>query len=76
MQWEHKGVTYHIQIEALGPFVLASARAPQIGPFVRVNPFSALGRSEEEALDLLRQQIEFEYRKVPVARVTVSEDRG
>ncbi|RPI29477.1 MAG: hypothetical protein EHM61_01440 [Acidobacteria bacterium] len=67
MEWEFKGIRFDIETEALGPFVLASARAPQIGPFVRVKPFSSLGRSEEEALDLLKRQVEFEFRKLPTA---------
>jgi hypothetical protein len=65
MEWEHKGVKFSIRTEALGPFVLASARAPQEGMFVRVRPFSALGKDEEEALDLLKQQIRSEFRRVP-----------
>jgi hypothetical protein len=76
MEWEHKGVVYNIETEALGPFVLASARAPQIGPFVRVQPFSALGRSEDEALRFLKQQIEFEFRKVPAARTVPAGETG
>jgi len=67
MQWEHKGIQFTIETEPQGDlFVLASARAPGIGPFVRVRPFSALGRSEEEALDKLKDQIRAEYRRVPV----------
>jgi len=67
MDWEFKGLKFQVKTEALGPFWLASARVPTIGPFVRVRPFSSLGRSEEEALDLLKRQIEFEYRKLPTA---------
>lgn len=65
MEWEHKGIRFSIETEPLGSFVLASARAPQVGPYVRVRPFSALGRSEEEALVMLKEQIRFQYRKVP-----------
>lgn len=67
MEWEYKGIRFEIRTETLGPFVLASACAPHIGRFVRVRPFSALGRSEEEALEMLKQQVEFEYRKLPTA---------
>ncbi len=65
MDWEYKGLRFRLKTEALGPFWLASARVPGIGPFVRVRPFSSLGRSEEEALALLKRQIEFEFRKLP-----------
>ncbi|HLV00275.1 MAG TPA: hypothetical protein VKZ59_03355 [Acidobacteriota bacterium] len=65
MDWEHKGVKFTITIEKAGTFVLASARAPREGIFVRVRPFSALGKSEEEALELLQQQIKMEFRRVP-----------
>jgi len=64
-RWEHKGVTFTITTRPVGPLVLASARAPQSGMFQRVRPFSAIGRSEEEAVRLLKFQIETEYRKVP-----------
>ena len=65
MEWEHKGITYKISTQELGALVLASARAPQEGPFIRVRPFSAIGTSEEEALELLKKQIRQKYRKVP-----------
>ncbi|GAB4255303.1 MAG: hypothetical protein Kow00109_30390 [Acidobacteriota bacterium] len=65
MEWDYKGIRFTITTEQAGPFILASARAPKEGPFVRVRPFSALGRSEEEALELLKSQITFEYRRVP-----------
>ncbi len=67
MEWEFRGLKFQLKTEALGPFCLASARVPSIGPFVRVRPFSSLGRSEEEALDLLKRQIQLEYRKLPAA---------
>jgi len=67
MDWEFKGLRFHLKTEALGPFWLASARVPNIGAFVRIRPFSSLGRSEEEALELLKRQIEFEFRKLPAA---------
>jgi hypothetical protein len=67
MDWEFKGLKFQVKTEALGAFWLASARVPSVGAFVRVRPFSSLGRSEEEALQLLKRQIEFEFRKLPVA---------
>lgn len=67
MEWEFKGLRFQLTTEQLGPFWLASARVPSIGPFVRVRPFSSLGRSEDEAVNLLKRQIEFEYRKLPAA---------
>lgn len=65
MQWECKGLLFTISMEPLGPFFLASARVPKEGMFVRVRPFSALGRTEEEAAEMLKEQIRFEYRRVP-----------
>ncbi len=65
MHWDHKGIQFHIDTEPMGAFVLASARVPREGMFVRVRPFSALGRDEEQAVRLLQQQIELEYRRVP-----------
>ncbi len=65
MQWTHKGIEFAITTEDLGPFVLASARVPREGMFVRVRPFSALGRTEDQAISMLKSQIEFEYRRVP-----------
>ena len=65
MQWTHKGLTFEIQLQQLGPLVLASSPSESEGPFVRRRPFSALGCSEEEAVELLKNQIDFQYRKVP-----------
>lgn len=65
MQWEHKGVKFTIETEKAGIFVLASARTLREGIFVRVRPFSALGKSEEEALELLKKQIQTEFRRLP-----------
>ncbi len=65
MEWQHKGIQFQITFEKMGPLVLASARAPRQGMFVRVRPFSAIGRTQEEALELLRSQIRMEYRRVP-----------
>jgi len=67
MDWDFKGLRFELKTERLGPFWLASARVPNIGPFVRIRPFSSLGKSEEEALDLLKRQIELEFRKLPAA---------
>lgn len=65
MEWEHKGIRFMIELEPLGVFFLASAKVPKEGMFVRVRPFSALGKSEEEALQMLRDQIRMEYRRLP-----------
>ena len=65
MDWEHKGITFSIQAQKMGPLVMASARTSKEGMFIRVRPFSAIGKSEEEALSLLKEQIRYEYRKVP-----------
>jgi len=65
MEWEHKGITFSITTLPLGALVMASARAPREGPYVRVRPFSALGTSEEEALERLKNQIRQTYRRVP-----------
>lgn len=65
MDWEHKGVKFTITTEKAGSFTMASARTPREGIFVRVRPFSALGKSEEEALELLKQQIKMEFRRLP-----------
>lgn len=67
MNWEYKGLTFEIRIEPMGPLCMASARVPQEGPFVRVRPFSAIGRSQEEAVRLLKEQVALEYRKLPEA---------
>lgn len=68
MDWEFKGVRFTVETEELGPFVLASARAPRVSAYVRVKPFSALGRDREQAIQLLKEHIAFEFRKVPEAR--------
>jgi hypothetical protein len=65
MEWEHKGIRFDITLEALGPFTMAAARVPRVGAYMRVKPFSVVARSEEAALDLLKRQIKFEFRKVP-----------
>lgn len=65
MEWEHKGVRFTITIEPVGPLVMASARAPKEGMFVRVRPYSAIGHDEQEAVDLLKAQIELDMKKVP-----------
>lgn len=67
MEWEHKGIRFIIAVEPMGALYLASARTPQRGPFVRTRPFSAIGTSPEQALELLKNQIEREYRSVPEA---------
>ena len=66
MEWKHKGITYSISTKQMGPLVMASARAPQEGMFVRVRPFSAIGTSEQQALELLKSQIRREYEAVPL----------
>ena len=65
MEWEHKGITFTISTEEMGTFVMASARAPMEGFFIRTRPCSAIGTSEDEALDLLKGQIQMEFKKVP-----------
>jgi len=65
MTWEHKGITFHLEQEFLGSFVMVSARVPSEGPFVRIRPFSALGRSEEEAIAMVKDQIRMEFKRVP-----------
>ena len=65
MRWIHKGLTFEIELQQLGALVLASTPSEREGPFVRRRPFSALGRSEDEAFELLKSQIELEYRKLP-----------
>lgn len=67
MEWDHKGIVFRITAEPLGRFCLVSASVPPEGRFVRIRPFSALGRSEEQALEMLKEQIRAEYRKVPAA---------
>ena len=66
MDWKHKGITYSIKIEPMGTLVMASARVPDEGMFVRVRPYSSIGTNEEEALDLLKKQIRTENRSVPI----------
>jgi hypothetical protein len=65
MEWKYKGITYSIITKQMGPLVMVSAQAPQEGMFVRVRPFSAIGTSEEQALELLKDQIQREYKEVP-----------
>ena len=65
MDWEHKGLRFTISTEPMGVLCLAAARVPREGLFVRVRPFSAIGRSEEEAVELLKDQIRLEYQTVP-----------
>ncbi len=65
MNWEHKGIEFTIEVEPLGPFFLASAHVPKEGLFVRVRPFSALGRSHDGAVEMLQDQIRLEFRRVP-----------
>lgn len=65
MDWEHKGLRFEITTEPMGVLCLAAARVPRQGIFVRVRPFSAIGRSEKEALELLKDQIRLEYQAVP-----------
>ncbi|MGH9339022.1 MAG: hypothetical protein ACRD1R_05420 [Acidobacteriota bacterium] len=67
MEWSHKGLTFEIITEELGPFVMASARTPKEGPYTRVRPFTALVIGRENAIESLKEQIRLEYRKVPVA---------
>lgn len=67
MEWEYKGIKFAITTEPMGPLYLAAARSPQKGPVVRVRPFSAIGTSEEKAIQLLKEQIQREFRKVPEA---------
>lgn len=65
MDWEHKGLRFTITTEPMGVLCLAAARVPREGLFVRVRPFSAIGKSEEEAIELLKEQIRMEYQTVP-----------
>ena len=65
MDWEHKGIRFSLSIAPAGAFFLATARAAQEGMFIRVRPFSALGKSEDEALALLKDQIKLEYHRIP-----------
>lgn len=65
MDWEHKGLRFTITTEPMGVLCLAAARVPREGLFIRVRPFSAIGKSEEEAIELLKDQIRMEYQPVP-----------
>jgi len=65
MDWEHKGRRFTITTEPMGVLCLAAARVPREGLFVRVRPFSAIGKSEEESIELLKDQIRMEYQAVP-----------
>ncbi len=65
MDWEHKGLRFTITTEPMGVLCLAAARVPREGLFVRVRPFSAIGKSEEESIKLLKEQIRMEYQAVP-----------
>jgi len=76
MEWEHKGIVFTIATETLGPFRMASASVPSEGRFVRIRPFSALGRSEEQALEMLKEQIRMEYRKVPTPAGELNVERS
>ena len=67
MEWKHKKIAYTISTQRMGDLVMASARVPQEGMFVRVRPFSAIGTDEEQALELLKEQIRMENQKVPFA---------
>lgn len=68
MEWEHKGIRFTITTEKLGPLVMASARTPREGMFVRVRPFSSIGRDEQKAVELLKAQIALEMKRVPEIR--------
>jgi hypothetical protein len=50
----------------MGALIMASARVPQEGMFVRVRPYSAIGTDEEQALKLLKKQIRMENESVPI----------
>ena len=49
----------------MGVLCLAAARVPRESLFVRVRPFSAIGKNEEEAVELLQDQIRMGYQAVP-----------
>ena len=68
MEWEHKGIRFTITTEKVGPMVLASARVPREGMFVRVRPFSAIGHDEQKAIELLKAQIALEMKRIPEVR--------
>ena len=65
MEWEHKGLRFNLKTEYLGALVLVSARVPSTNSCIRIRPFSALGTTEEKALDLLKEQICLEFRWLP-----------
>lgn len=65
MRWEHKGIVFEIEVEPVGEFFLASAQVPREGRFIRVRPFSALGRDEAQSIDMLKDQIRMKYRRAP-----------
>ncbi len=65
MDLEHKGLRFTITTEPMGVLCLAAARVPREGMFVRIRPFSAIGTSEEESIELLKDQIRMEYQAVP-----------
>jgi len=64
MEWEHKGMRFAVSTRELGPLVLASARVEDLGPYVRIRPFSALGTDRDEAVELLKKQIRLEFRRL------------
>lgn len=67
MVWEHKGMRFAVSTRELGPLVLASARVADLGPYVRIRPFSALGTDRDEAVELLKKQIRLEFRRFGTA---------
>lgn len=67
MEWEHKGMRFAVSTRELGPLVLASARVADLGPYVRIRPFSAMGTDREEAVELLKKQIRLEFRRFGTA---------
>ena len=74
MQWEHKGITFQIEVEPMGEFFMASATVPRQGRFVRVRPFSALGRDEVSSIEMLKDQIRMKYRRAPELQPASSSD--
>ena len=75
MEWEHKGMRFAVSTRELGPLVLASARVADLGPYVRIRPFSALGTDRDEAIELLKKQIRLEFRRLGWA-TSLSPRRG
>ena len=57
MDWEHKGLRFTITTAPLRVLCLSAARVPREGMFVRVRPFSAIGRNEADAFALFHDQI-------------------